>query len=144
MSPLLTTIGHLAVTQAIMPATHPTSSRAKDGLMLLSFVFLCLGLGLLVYGAHLWLAARFAADVTMLATGGIAMALAGMTFAAVQGFFLYKAWRMKQMAANLSDTVQDIMKDVLDTLEQPIQDNPKTAVTIAAAAGYLATERLAG
>lgn len=142
MSPIFTAIEHLALSQILMPAARPSGSRMKDAIMVLSFVLLCIGIGFILYGTSLWFMTRYSTDIALLLTGGVALLFGAAAFCGVQGFFYYKAWRMKQVAAHIAETAEDLLKDVVECLEKPVQDNPKTAVLIAAAAGYLATERL--
>lgn len=53
-----------------------------------------------------------------------------------------KIMRKKPYDGNFIDTVEDTLKSLMDGIEEPVKDNPKMALLMAALAGFAAGDKL--
>lgn len=53
-----------------------------------------------------------------------------------------KIIRKKSYDGNFIDTVEDTLKSLMDGIEEPVKDNPKMALLMAALAGFAAGDKL--
>lgn len=104
------------------------------------FVFLAIGFGALAAG--LWLESHYAPDVAAALGAGLCLAV-GAAFA---GLALLGVSIRRREIARVRQEITDIIHAALDFAEEeirePVQENPKTAVLLASAAGFIAGEKL--
>lgn len=107
-----------------------------------------LGLGFALFAGFIYLQNFFAADVAaLIVAGGI------FFFAAIFGFLGKKSIKgygyvtyhraaathsSSSPVGDIAQTVKNLIEGVTTELEEPIRDNPKTAIALASLAGYLA------
>lgn len=109
---------------------------ALRGLMAL---LVSVGTVLLAYGVYEFLIKQYPADVAALLTAAGAFAMALLVFLGLH----FNRGRNTGSPASVTDIagsyLRSIVGDLCSELEAPIRENPKTAVLLAALAGFMAT-----
>ncbi|MAE51103.1 MAG: hypothetical protein CMH27_04775 [Micavibrio sp.] len=127
----------------IMGAGSPVSHKSKAGLglMALAGFLLLLGLGFLTYALNLWLYEMYAPQVATAITGGLCI-FASLLIVMI-GYLILQFKKMQhqksqqeamEMAVALIDYAQE-------ELREPVEQNPKTSLALAATAGFVAGQR---
>lgn len=102
----------------------------------------CVGLLLIMFAAHLWFDANFPPEQAWLLSGLSFLALSLVVVLISFCIALYK----RRQITKVKDDVEEAIFDFVDTLDEEfsaqIRQNPKTAVIIAALAGYIAGDKL--
>jgi hypothetical protein len=81
-------------------------------------------------------------DIAALATAGVVIGLAGVV--AIAAYFI----RRQQMAVaetrkrQMGNNIQTLVSDIFTELDEPVRENPKTAMAVAALAGFLANREM--
>ncbi len=119
-----------------------TPRRSGPGLMTLSGLLGVVGSGFFIYAAYLWLSPIFAPPMVMAFTGALFCALALMLVLFSYAAAAYRLYHMRQIKAEIANTVEIAMDVVQEDVAIPIRDNPKTAMLIALATGLMAGEKL--
>lgn len=114
--------------------------KVGTGLLILSGLLSILGVGLLVYASHIYFMKNFAEEVALALTGAVTV---GMAIFFALAVLLHKVYKMKKLQ-RVKDTIMDSIWEAIDDLEQeisePVKEHPKSAMSIAAVAGYAAGE----
>ena len=125
---------------AVQTARHGTAGIGffilAGGIGLVGFIFLCIA----SYGLLL---EYFTMPVAAAITGGAIWAIAACV--ALAGWMKFRKISLApkpKMDSGMFDSIEDMLKPVLEPLEEPIRDNPKTAVLLAALAGFAAGDRV--
>lgn len=128
---------------SMLTQDSPRSRRSPAGLALATAGILGLiGTGFLVAAGYDWLLAEHGLQTARLYTGGICVTLAVMAAAAAGAFYSYKRAKAETYYLVLRENIQSAIAMVGDELEDPIRENPKTAMLMASLAGYIAAEKL--
>ena len=100
-------------------------------------VFLgCIGIVLLIVGFDWFLEERYPPHVAALASAGLAFVIA-LIAAAVAYYYRHKKISMqKTIRQELGKNIQSLMGDICGEIDEPVRENPKTAVALAALAGF--------
>ncbi len=123
----------------------PSTARKIDigqGVYILSVFLLCLGSGFLLYGTHGWLILNHTPEAAALMTGGISLG-----FVALLGVFtllvlMARRSKIKKYRHEVASTLSSAISVLDYEFGGPIRENPKLAVLIASAAGFLLEDRL--
>ena len=108
----------------------------------LSLVLISTGLVFGLYAEYIWLKTFLLPHVAALIVSGSAFVLA-LVFIAI-GKDMYKANEKKMTAGHSGDVtkvIRQIMESLGAELEQPVRENPKTAMMLASLAGFAAAEK---
>ena len=120
-------------------------SKAGFGLMAFSGLFLIVGVLFMLYAAFIYLDATYSKDMAAFIMGGILMGLAGLTALVSYGVLRYKQRKIRQFKQETIETVEQSLGHVMGILDKelsaPVKDNPKLAIFIATAAGFLAGDK---
>lgn len=121
----------------------PLTGKSKAGLGLMSLTLLLAGAAVIffLYATYIWLSQNFPPSTAAYYAGGITLAAAALTSLAGYGLSQYRQYRIRQIKREVRETVQEALTIVTDELEDPVKDNPKTSVALAAFAGYVAGDR---
>ena len=141
----MTSLAPLAQQMAIsFIAREHFSSRlinTRTALMFISFMLACTGMVFSLYAEYVWLQTFFLPEVAALITAGSAFMLALIS----AGCSKILDQRRKRTplfdAAEITESISRIIESVGGELEDPVRDNPKTAIVLASLAGFLAGER---
>jgi hypothetical protein len=142
MSRILGAIEHVAIAALIgqkMLAPHKTAMDRV--LTILSIAFCAAGVLLLIVAFERYLESIYRSDIAAAITAVVVLLIAlGVFIAAKRSYFFQPS-----APADAQKSIEKNIKDVLDLLHrdlnEPIRDNPKTAIIIAVLAGFM-TERL--
>ncbi|MGZ9097056.1 MAG: phage holin family protein [Micavibrio sp.] len=119
-----------------LPGFNPTGL----GIMAFSAVLGVLGFGFLLYAGFLQLQDYYASDIAALIVGGTALVVALLLAWIGKKVFRKQSFMSQGMTqqGDLAKTVTQLLDSLGEELEEPIRDNPKTALMVASLAGFLA------
>ena len=142
---ILPLIQQLVIARMSEGPSAPRFSFAELGLDILAIILALTGLGFCLYGEYVWLLSVFTPAIAAFCVGGSAFTLA---LALTLVGDLISSGKSKRSSRTESAPSVDLPKLVSDTinslseeLEEPIRDNPKTALMLASLAGFVAGER---
>ncbi len=125
-----------AVRQAKKTSVGAVYYGLAGGVGLISFVFFTIA-------GYALLQESFTTPVAAAMTGAVVLAISA---AIATGGYLHlnrkKIVKKPAMDGNFLDTVEGTIKSLLDGFEEPIRDNPKAALIMAALAGFAAGDKL--
>lgn len=101
-----------------------------------------IGLGFLMVAAYDWLKLAYDLQTARLYMGALSLGLALLVGASAMALHVYKLKKVRDYYHVVRDNVHAALTLVSDELEDPIRENPKTAVMMAGLAGYIAAEKL--
>lgn len=127
--------------------THSAARGVKRGSAWLGYCAIAGGIALiaLVYfsiAGYAYLNDIYSDTAAAAIVGAILIALSGVI--AVTGYLSYKGKFQKPAPKNdgLLGSIESTLQSVLGGLEEPIKDNPKLAMMVAALAGFAAADKL--
>jgi len=142
MSPLVREllVNGLMAGTAVRTARKTTNSIAYcvvgGGIAFIAFVFFTLaGYGLLLQSYSM----PVAAAITGLSVLVIAIAVSGFGYYKING---HKPLRKSMSDGSLIDSIENTAKSLLEGIEEPVRDNPKMAMILAALAGFAAADQI--
>ncbi len=127
--------------RAALRANNQVNSAAS----FLAKLAACLGVIAALFlcaGGYLWLDELYGPRLAALIMGGVVTGLALITVFA--SWYIMEQKRKKIIAyqKEATDRAEAIMNTILEYIEKPVQAYPKTAVTAAAVAGYMTSEKM--
>lgn len=137
--------GIAAVIEQVVLATvingkilSPAKSRVDWALVALSCLLAGAGVFFLVLSLHRYLESVYPPAQAALATG-----LSAMAFAVLAGIVAWYLHQQKQATrgiarVELGKNIKDLIESLTGELDDPVRENPKTAVAIAALTGFFA------
>lgn len=142
MNPVLVLAERFIIGKIIQaPLIMPDRSPVGHLLILAAAIFALTGAGFMLFSAHLWLNDHYRPDLAA-AMMGLAAFLMATLAALSAGMFFYFRYRMiRKIKSEIDRTVHDIAGLIDDFLSDPVRENPKTSVTLAALAGFLLGEK---
>lgn len=133
MSLLTAIVQEALIASLVTGKMRPRPNRAALCLKVLSAVLACAGIFLVLLSANRFLEARFSSDLATLLT-----AICAFTLAILAAFIASHLNRSKSMdKKDLEKYFHKLAKDLQKEFSQPIEKNPKAAVLLAAAAGFI-------
>ncbi len=132
------------VVENLFSASAPFSGLEKVGqfLCVLSAVIMVVGFIFLIYGAHTWLSIQYSKDTASFFTGAICIALSTVISSALLAATYYNKISVRKYQKKMTDKIESFLSTFEDEFGDPIRENPKTALMIAAIVGFLAKDRL--
>jgi hypothetical protein len=109
---------------------------------ILATAFALAGAGFILVAGYDWLQTRYDIQTARLYMGGFSLGFALIIGAIAFMIHLYKREKVKAYYHVVRDNIENAMHMVGDELEEPIRENPKTAMLMAGLAGYIAAEKL--
>lgn len=111
----------------------------------LAAVLTVMGVGFLLFAEYMYLAETYSSVVASLGVACTAIAVSWLS--AATGMMINDRRAFKQTSHNfrqqpdITKTVTALIDSVAEELEEPIRENPKTALMIASLAGFLAGDK---
>lgn len=119
-----------------------TSTVSSTGVFLLCGIFVCLGLGFIIYGTHLSLLNQYSPQTSASITGILSLAFAILIAVFVYAAGKYKNLQMQKSRLKIFENVKDVLSALDDEIGDPIRDHPKSYIALAALTGFLLEERV--
>jgi K+ transporter len=142
MSGVVTVIEELLVATVMSKkGLLPRVSKTYWALMPVSVLLGCGGVFLLILSLDRFLEARYPLDIAALILAAAVFAAAILVAVIASYSRRNKALTLKTAQKDVEKNLRHLIEDVCDTLDDPIQDNPKTAVLLAAFAGFVTAQR---
>lgn len=143
--PLITQMVIEGITKGTRPMLPSVNSKGI-GLVAGAAMLGVLGLGFLLFAGFIYLQKFYDAEIAALIVAGVLLAMAlivgllGRSAIKQRGFVSYyrASPSSSSPVSDIAKTVKDLIDGVTQELEEPIRDNPKTAIALASLAGYLA------
>ncbi len=133
---------HLLATLIKEDPARVSKDPAGTALTVLATFFGLAGLGFLSAAGYGWLQEQYGVRVATLYMGGGTLALAALC-AIIASMIVYaRQVKAKTYAKIVMENIHSAIHTVTQELEEPIQENPKTAALIATMAGYMAAKNL--
>ena len=144
MAPHLALLAERLITDKVLQAYTAVASqdKASHGLVMAAGAFSAVGLGFMLYAAHLWLQDNFRPDQAAALTGLVAMSIGLVIALSYLALMHYKRSVVKTIQHDIRETVQEAVESFDDLLREPVQKKPKTSVAAASVAGFMAGEKL--
>lgn len=129
--------------------TQSAARGVRRGSAWLGYVALAGGVGLIgvvffSIAGYGFLSESFSSPVAASITGGVLMAISAMI--ALTGYLCFKKGKAVKAAVKdgngIMDTIENTLQSFMGGLEEPVRDNPKMAMLLAALAGFAAGDRL--
>lgn len=96
-----------------------------------------------MYGAYVWLDQNYPPHVTALLMGAACSFIAILAAITGWGLIEYRKRQVQRLKADILHIFETLLEVADHELAKPVNDNPKTAVALASAAGYLAGKHIA-
>ena len=120
-----------------------SSRRSPAGpAFIVSAVLALAGSGFLIVAGYEWIAMHYDVQTAQIGVGLLALALALIVATGAYAVHIYKLKKVRAYYNVVKDNINNAMHLVADELEEPIRENPKTAMLMASLAGYVAAEKL--
>jgi hypothetical protein len=118
----------------------PGFNPAGLGIMAFAAVLAVFGFGFLLYAGFLQLQDYYASDIAALIVGGSALMMAFLISWVGKKIFWKQPFISQDIGpqGDLAKTVTQLLDSLGEELEEPIRENPKTALMVASLAGFLA------
>jgi hypothetical protein len=120
--------------------SSPRFVLAEVVLIAISVVLTCTGLIFGLHAENLWLETKYTPEIAALATGVTAIAFALVSFGMGKSMGEAKKRDYVDTTPDIGNTIKQVIEAIGEELEDPIRDNPKTAVALASLAGFVAGE----
>ncbi len=118
------------------------NDKAGHGLVMAAGLFSAIGLGFILYAAHLWLGAHYRPDQAAALTGLVAMAIGLLIALSYMIILRYKRGVIKKIQHDISNSVHEAMESINELLSEPVHNHPKTSAVAASVAGFMVGEKL--
>jgi hypothetical protein len=127
-------------------ALQPSPDKGR---MARFFMNLAAGLGvaaalLFLAGGYIWLERAYDSQFAILVIASAAAMLAVMTGGVAFVLLNYRRLKMRAYQRDITKRIESVTNAILDEFEIPVRAYPKTAVAVAAFAGWLASEKMQG
>lgn len=119
----------------------PLNNKIKNWLAAYAGIMLVATTVFGLYSLYIWLNINFTQVETMAYMAVAAFILSIFSISIIFGILYWKVQKLKKMKTKMIRTFEDGIILAEQELGQPIVKNPKSAVAIASAAGYLIGER---
>ncbi len=130
-----------AIISLLMQESRPVRNQMGPALLFAGFLTVA-GSGFLVTAGYDWLVTHYDLQTARLVIGALILSLGIIIAAVVYGVYDKKRRQLQNYYGMLKDNIHSALEVVGEELEEPIRENPKTAVMIASLAGYIAAEKL--
>jgi high-affinity Fe2+/Pb2+ permease len=132
------------IEHAILAALTQDSPRGNPAgpLLMISGVLAVVAIGFLMAAGYDWLLTQYDLQTARLYMGGFVFLLAALFAVVAMAIYSYRQRKIRAYYEVVKDNFQHAMTIVGEELEEPIRENPKTAMLIAGLAGYIAAEKI--
>ena len=124
------------------PARISAAGKAGLGFFILAGVLAVGGVVFMMISLHAWLLLSFTAELAALLTG--ASALLAAVLSGLCGLIAFRKWKERgtSRADDITRMIQSVLTMAGDQLQDPIRENPGTAMLVASLAGFFAGHKL--
>jgi len=142
MSGIAAVIEELIMAAVLSPKISlPRKSKMDWAFMALSILLGCAGIFLSILALERFFEAQYPLDMAALLSAGVVLSVAALIALAT-----YHCRHRKPPAAStdrqeLESSLHTLLESICMELETPVRENPKTAVLLAAIAGFVAAQR---
>jgi len=142
MSGIAVVIEELLMATVLAKKTSlPSKSKMDWAFMALSILLGCTGLFLSILALERFFEARYPLDIAALSSAAIVLTIAALIAAVT-----YHCRHRKPPASSadrheLESNLHVLLESICAELESPVRENPKTAVLLAAIAGFITAQR---
>jgi hypothetical protein len=140
MAYLIPLIQQMLISLMTGSRSSPRFVLAEVVLIAISAILMCVGLIFGLYAENLWLDTKYAPEIAALATGGSAIILALIFLSIGKSIGNSKKSQFANSSPDISNTIKQVIEAIGEELEEPIRDNPKTAIALASLVGFVAGE----
>jgi hypothetical protein len=119
-----------------------TNTRGGTGIFLLCGVFVCLGLGFIIYGAHLSFTDQYSPQAAATMTGILSLSFAILIAGFVYAVGKYQDLQMQKSRLKIFENAKVFLSSLDDEIGDPIRNHPKASIAIAALTGFLLEDRI--
>lgn len=140
----IATVLELAVIDKVLRGETPlsTKSRSEQNFAALSGFLACIGLGFLIYAAHLWLLPRYTPETAAALTAALAFFLAFVVMVGAYTCMALKRSHLSKFRQNITKNIESALEMLDDDLGNTIRENPKTALAAAWITGFVIGDRI--
>lgn len=124
---------------------NSASSKVDKVTDILVLTACCLGLVAalsFLAGGYIWLERVYDVQVAILIMGGVATGLCLLLLLAAYSIARYKRHRIETYQKEITDKAEAVIAAIMAEFEKPVQAYPKSAVAVAALAGYVAGNKV--
>jgi hypothetical protein len=125
----------------MVPAPVISKTRIGHDLAILAALFSIIGVGVLVYAAHLWFQGNYSSDIAAAMTGGLIVVIALILTGVCIGIEKYKQYKIKAFQAEMHDALNSMIDSIDEVLAEPVNLSPQTALIAASFAGFMAGKK---
>jgi hypothetical protein len=122
--------------------TFHSQNKFKQAFLTLAGIFALLSLGFFIYASHLYLQTQYPPEEAAFYTSLIALSISLLMFAGALTVMYYKQRVLKHIRSEVSSLLHSLIDFIEEEFKEPVQENPKTSVTVASIAGYMAGQKL--
>jgi len=135
---------YASLLQLLGPAIPRQGRRiiALNEVWIVATLLAVIGLTVTLAGFYLWLRTYYSQDIALLGIGGTMLALSGIITGAALFFIRRAEAPLRNVATSMAHNSADLIKTVINELDDPIRENPAMAMSIAALSGYIAGEKV--
>lgn len=121
----------------------PLSGESKLKSMMLAFsgLMALLAVGFILTAAYFWLNLNYPPPITYACMGALSLFIALISLSILYIAMSYKEHRIQKVKHDIIELAENTLDTLEEEFGEPIRDNPKLAVIISSAAGFLAGER---
>lgn len=142
MASTVHSIENIVIDNLLNARQSRTSASRSTDLFFLYGIFVCLGLGLIIYGAHLSFTDQYSPQAAATMTGilsiSFAILIAGFVYAAGK----YRDLQMQKSRLKIFENIKSALSFLDDEIGDPIRNHPKASIAIAVLTGFLLKERI--
>lgn len=142
MGPVAVAIEQMVLQKIINSGIAGTPSKARLSPWTLAALLLFIGACFLIAGAFLWMLNNYSPEFATAVTGLLIMFFGILIALGAWCLHEYKKSRIKHYKDEVTGVLGSIMSTIADELEEPIRENPKTAVALSLLAGALISKNV--
>lgn len=126
---------------SLLTQDSPKRSPASPAFIVAGILALA-GAGFLIVAGYEWLSVNYDEQTARVGAGLLSLVLALVIATCAYAVHVYKLRKMQAYYHVVKNNLESAIHAVTDELEEPIRENPKTAVLMAGVAGFVAAEKL--
>lgn len=142
MPSIVTAVEELLIAAMIGEKLLPSRKSKMDwALTALSVLLGGIGVFLAVLGLNRFLEGRYTPDIAALIAAAVVLTAALLAGVAAHRFRHRKALHLGSVKDELGKNIHTLIEQICSELDEPVRENPKTAVMLAALAGFIAARQ---
>jgi len=118
------------------------SNGIGQGIIALFSTFMLIGIGFMMYGAHIWFSKNFAPEIAAALTGVVSMLVAGLIAGITYAFVQYRIRKFRHMKRTVVQKLQAQLSSFDDEFGDIVRQNPKLAMMAATLGGFVLEDKI--